>query len=152
LEQQRSVGDMTVHYPENWYSEREAEIIVFSPEPIGDFFDMRPQAVFIVLSGYLEDFVGEGIRDLDDLLDEIADEIDADSVGIRETVEADEATWLVAPADGDFDIFDRSVTGWIAVTLRGSREFAFVLAVAPETEWDEYENTFEAMLDKIEFE
>jgi hypothetical protein len=100
----------------------------------------------------LEDFVGEGIRDLDDLLDEIADEIDADSVGIRETVEADEATWLVAPADGDFDIFDRSVTGWIAVTLRGSREFAFVLAVAPETEWDEYENTFEAMLDKIEFE
>jgi hypothetical protein len=152
LEEQRSAGDMTVHYPEDWYSEREDEILVFSPEPIGDFFDMEPQPAFIVVSGYLDEWVGEAIRDADDLLDEIADEIDAGSVGRTDTVEGDRVTWLRASAEGEFDIFYRSVTGWIAVTLRGNDQFAFVLAVAPDNAWDEYESTFEAMLEKIEFE
>jgi hypothetical protein len=152
LEAHRSVGDLTVHYPEDWYSEREDEILVFSPEPIEDFFDMEPQPAFIAVSGYLDDWVGEGIRDADELLDEIADDIDAASVGRRDTVEGDDTTWLRASAEGEFDLFYRSVIGWIAVTLRGNSQFAFVLAVAPESAWDEYENTFEAMLEQIEFD
>ncbi|HEY70187.1 MAG TPA: hypothetical protein G4O08_06345 [Anaerolineae bacterium] len=150
LADSRSAGGMTVHFPDDWYSEREDEILVFSPEPIGDFFDMEPQPAFIAVSGYLDDWVSEGIRDADDLLDEIADEIRAGSVGRTDTVEGDDITWLRATAEGDFDIFDRSVTGWIAVTLQGNAKFAFVLAVAPDHAWDEYENIFEAMLEKVE--
>ncbi len=151
LAESRSAGGMTVHYPADWYSEREDRILVFSPEPIGDFFDMEPQPAFIAMSGYLDDWVDEAIRDEDELLDEIADGIDAASVGRRDTVDGDDTTWLRATAEGAFDIFDRSVTGWIAVTQQSASRFAFVLAVAPEDAWDEYESIFEAMLEKIEF-
>jgi hypothetical protein len=152
LAESRSVGDMTVHYPEDWDSEREDEILVFSPEPIGDFFEMEPQPTFIAVSGYLDDWVGSEVGSADELLDEITDEIRAGSVGRTDTVEGDNVTWLRTTAEGDFDIFDRSMIGWIAVTLRGNDKFAFVLAVAPDNAWDEYENIFEAMLDKIEFD
>jgi hypothetical protein len=152
LAESRSAGGMTVHYPEDWYSVRENEILGISPEPIGDFFELESQPVFIAVYAYLDDWLSEDIRDADELLDEIADDIDAESVGRRDTVEGDDATWLRAAAEGDFDLFDRSVTGWIAVTMLENSRFAFVLAVAPENTWDEYENTFDAMLERIEFE
>jgi hypothetical protein len=140
---------MTIHYPEGWETEREGDILVLSPESIGDFYEMEPQPMFIVVSGSQDDWVSEVYEDADRLLDEIADEIMADALGNRQTVEGDGISWRRASAEGTFDLFDQSVEGWLAVTIRGE-EFSFVLAVAPGDAWDEYERIFDAMLERIE--
>ncbi len=151
LPESRRLGDMTIHYPEGWDSQGQEDILVISPEEIGDFFDMQARPVFIAIFGFQDEWVSEIYEEAGDLLDEIADELMAESLGSKETVEGDGATWLSASAEGTFDLFERSVVGWLAVTVRGD-EFAFILAAAPENEWEEYENTFDAMLERIEFD
>ncbi len=151
LPESRRLGDMTIHYPEEWHAERQESVLVVSPEEIGELYDLQPQPLFIVVFGLQDEWVSEVYEDAGGLLDEIADEITAESLGIRETVEGTGANWKRASAEGTFDLFDMSVVGWLAVTIR-LEEFAFVLAAAPESEWQEYENIFDAMLERIEFD
>jgi hypothetical protein len=150
LPESRRLGDMTIHYPEEWQTEREGDILLISPEEIGDLSDIQPQPVFIAFYGFQEDWVSAEVEEPSEILDEIADEIMAESIGSKEAFEGRGASWLRATAEGTFDLFEEPVTGWLAVTIRGN-EFAFVLAVAPETEWEEYEDIFDAMLERIEF-
>jgi hypothetical protein len=150
LPESRRLGDMTIHYPEEWQTEREGEILVISPEEIGDLFDIQPQPLVIAIYGYQEDWVSAVVEDSSELLDEIADEIMAESIGSKETVEGRGSSWQRASGEGTFDLFESSVVGWLAVTVRGD-EFALVMAAAPETEWEEYEDIFDAMLERIEF-
>ena len=152
LPESRRLGDMNIHYPEGWHTVRQDELLAISPDEIVDIFDsfIQPQPAFVVLSGYQEDWVSEAFIDAADLLDEIADEIFAESLGVKETVDGRGVSWQRASATGTFDLFERSVVGWLATMIRGD-EFAFVLAVAPESDWEEYEDIFDAMLERIEF-
>jgi hypothetical protein len=41
--------------------------------------------------------------------------------------------------------------GWIAITIANEYEYAFIARVIPDTDWEEYELTLQAVLDSIEF-
>jgi hypothetical protein len=155
LTESRRLGAMTIHYPEDWYTDRVAEILLISseeiPEDSGDLYDLAPQPMFIAVYGEQDEWLSRVHEDPGDLLDEIADEIFAESIGREETVEGRGVSWLRATAEGTFDLFDEPVFGWLAVTIRGD-EFAFVLAVAPEGELAELEDVYDAMLERIEFD
>jgi hypothetical protein len=151
LPESRRLGDMTIHFPEEWQSERQESVLVISPEEIGELYDLQPQPLFIVVFGFQDEWVSEVHDDAGGLLDEIAEEIMAESLGNKETVEGTGTSWKRASAEGTFDLFDSSVVGWLAVTIRGD-EFAFVLAAAQNNEWEEYERFFDAMLERIEFD
>jgi hypothetical protein len=127
-------------------------ILVISQEEIPEDFDfLSPQPVFIVVFGEQEEWLDQVYEDPGRLLDEVAEIIIADSIGTDETVEGRGASWLRAPAEGAFDLFEEPVVGWLAITIR-DYEFAFALAVAPEGEWEALEGVYDAMLERIEFD
>jgi len=155
LPESRRLGDMTIHYPEEWHAERLQELVpnlflVISPEEIIDVFEMQPQPVLIVVYGDQEWSLGQVHEDERGLLDELTDDLSVESIGSEETIEGRGASWMRTATEGTFDLFESSVVGWLAVVIRGD-EFAFVLAAAPESEWEEYEDIFDAMLERIEF-
>jgi hypothetical protein len=154
LPQSMRVGSyITVNYPEDWYGSTEYDAGIFSPDYIDLDMDDEDidQPFFLVVP--LDIFFGtEWIGDLgdaDELLDEMAYEFDV-SFRSTTTVEIGDVRWTKGTFRGSLGDFIGSWEGWIAIELL-PRGGAVIIATAPEREWNDVDNLFDAMLDEIEF-
>ncbi|HEY70188.1 MAG TPA: hypothetical protein G4O08_06350 [Anaerolineae bacterium] len=153
LPQSMRVGSyITVSYPEDWYGSNEYDTGIFAPDYIDlDYFDTSDQPFFFVvpLEVYFgPDWFGE-LEDADELLDEVAYDLDVE-LRSTTTVEIGDVRWTKGTFRGSLGEFSGSWEGWIAIELL-PRGGAVIIAAAPENEWSDVDNTFDAMLDEIEF-
>ncbi len=154
LPQSMHVGSyITVNYPEEWYGTTEYDVGVFSPDYIdldADDEDINQPFILVVpLDIYFGDeWLGE-IEDPEELLDEMASEFD---VGFRSTttVEIGSVRWTRGSFRGPFGDFPGTWEGWIAIELL-PRGGAVVIAAAPEDDWGDVDNIFDAMMDGMDF-
>ena len=126
LPQSKPVGNyMTVNYPEDWYATSDYDLADFSP----DYLDLD--------------------ADDEDILDDMAYEFDV-SYRSTTTVEVGDLRWTRGSFRGTFADLPGTWEGWIAVELL-PRGGAVIIAVAPESEWGDVDNIFDAMMEGIEF-
>lgn len=154
LDQSLRVGNyITVNYPEDWYGTTDYDFGVFSP----DYMDLdaddedidQPFMMVVPLEIYFGDeWVGE-LDDPDELLDGLASEFDV-SISSTTTVEVGAVRWTKGSFRGPFSDLLGTWEGWIAIELL-PRGGAVIIAVAPESEWGDLDNIFDAMLEGIEF-
>jgi hypothetical protein len=154
LSQSTRVGrDLTVNYPEDWYDLHAYDVVFISPEymDIDDIEGYLYSPVFIVLT--LDEWYGSDwyteYRHTDDLLDELEDEFDI-RLYSTETLTYGDIEWTRASFRGSFLDYGNDWEGWAAVEIT-SREGTVVAVAAPEDEWDDYEDIFNAMLRRMEF-
>jgi hypothetical protein len=106
--------------------------------------------MFIVLP--LEEYLGsdwhEYIEEQDDLLDELALEFDVD-LHSTTTIEAGDVRWARGSFSGPFGDFPGLWEGWLAINLLPEGG-AIVIAAAPESDWNDVDNIFEAMMREME--
>jgi hypothetical protein len=154
LPQSRSVGsDITVNYPEDWYGTVEYGMGIFSPQYLdldADDEDIN-QAFMLVIP--LDEYMGPDwfsfIDNPDELLTEMATEFDV-TFRSTTTVEAGQVRWTRGSFRGPFGDFLGTWEGWLAIELL-PRGGAIIIAVAPESEWGDVENIFNAIMIGIDF-
>ena len=154
LPESLAVGSyITVRYPEGWFGTTDSGLGVFSPEVL----DLEAsdadidQAFFLVipLEEYLgTDWFGE-IVDPDDLLNQMAAEFEL-SFGSTTTVELGNLRWTKGTFRGSLGEFAGTWQGWVAIELL-PRGGAIIVAAAPEADWGDVDNIFDAMLRDLEF-
>jgi hypothetical protein len=143
---------ITVYYPEDWYGTEDYGIGLFTPEYVDLDTDEEDidHAMFIVLP--LEEYLGsdwhEYIEEQDDLLDELALEFDVD-LHSTTTIEAGDVRWARGSFSGPFGDFPGLWEGWLAINLLPEGG-AIVIAAAPESDWNDVDNIFEAMMREME--
>jgi hypothetical protein len=154
LPQSMQVGSyITVNYPEEWYGTTDLGMGVFS----SSFVDLEAddedihQPLFIVIP--LEEYIGPDwfgmVDDPEDLLDEMADEFGARLTSTT-TIEAGNVRWTRGTFSGSFAELPGTWEGWIAIELL-PRGGAIVMAVAPDGQWGDVDNIFDAMMKGIDF-
>ena len=154
LSQSMRVGNyITVNYPEDWFGSIEYDVAFFSPDYIDfdsddedidqPFFTVMPLELF-----FGTDWFGE-LGDPEELLDEMAYEFDL-NIRSTTTVDIGDVRWTKGRFRGSFGDLIGTWEGWIAIELL-PRGGAVVIAVAPESEWSDYESTFDAILEGMEF-
>ena len=154
LPQSMQVGSyITVNYPEEWFGTTEYDIGVFSPDYMdleADDEDINQPFFFVIpLDIYFGDEWFGDIGDPEDLLDEMAFEFDV-GFSSTTTVEVGNVRWTKGTFRGPFGDFLGIWEGWIAIQLL-PRGGAVVMAVAPESDWSDVDNIFDAMMDGMEF-
>lgn len=144
---------ITVYYPEDWYGIEDFGAGVFSTEYVDFDIDEEDvsQPLFIVMP--LEDYLGpdwtDDIGDPEDLLDELAYEFDID-LRSTTTIEVGDVRWARGSFSGPFAGFSGMWEGWLAINIL-PESGAVIIAAAPESDWDDVDNIFEAMLREMEF-
>ena len=154
LPQSKRVGNyMTVNYPEDWYATTDYDLAVFSPNYMdidADDEDIdQPFMLVVPFEAYFgDDWFGE-LDNPDEILDDMAYEFDV-SYRSTTTVEVGDVRWTRGSFRGPFGDLPGTWEGWVAVELL-PRGGAVIIAVAPESEWGDVDNIFDAMMEGIEF-
>lgn len=144
---------ITVYYPEDWYGVEDYGAGVFSTEYVDFDTDEEDidQPLFIVMP--LEEYLGsdwtDDLGDPDDLLDELAYEFDID-LHSTTTIEAGDVRWARGSFSGPFGDFYGMWEGWLAINIL-PESGAIIIAAAPESDWNDVDNIFDAMLREMEF-
>jgi hypothetical protein len=144
---------ITVNYPEEWYGIEDYGMGIFSPDYIDlDADDEDIDQPFMMVFP-LDDFLGSDwldyVEDPEELLDEMASEFD---VVLRSTttVEAGDVRWTKGTFSGPFGELPGTWEGWLAIELL-PRGGAIIIAVAPESDWSDVDNIFDAMMKGMDF-
>lgn len=153
LSQSMRLGShITVYYPEDWYAVEDYGMGAFSPEYVDLDVDEEEinQPLFLVLP--LDEYIGSDWLDYvdnqDDLLDEFAIEFDID-LRSTTTIEAGDIRWARGSFRGSFGGFPGLWEGWLALNLLPEGG-AVIIAAAPESDWGDVDNIFEAMMREME--
>lgn len=153
LSQDMRLGNhITVFYPEDWYGVEDYGMGAFSPDYVDLDADETEinQPLFIVLP--MDEYFGSDwfdyIDDQDDLLDELANEFGID-LRSTTTIEIGEIRWARGSFSGPFGEFSGQWEGWLALNMLPEGG-AVIIAAAPEGDWGDVDNIFEAMMREME--
>ena len=140
---------LSIDYPSDWYADQEegaVSTVTFATE-MG--FEPGDSGVGAALGIFAIPLAGSGISDVEDLWDMLATEFAEEdtAIGEPEPFPVGGKDGLAATVESPSD----DVYGWLIMTIANQRTYLFVAACSPPDAWDDYEDTFSAMLDSVEF-
>ena len=139
-------GDvLTVEYPEAWHVYDEAgESVLLSPKE-GALMDETPRPMFVILSVPM----GSEGEVSEEALQEFVKVMEVNEVGEIKSLKVGGKPAFRQSFEGGEDEFVAELRGWIG--MAGDSTPIAIAVLAPNADWKEYEDIFEAMLSTVKF-